>query len=180
MVLVFNLPSKKSDFKAPRFHANIVFVSQEHKDYNGFEDVPSKEKGGQPFLINTPGEYEIGGVTVKGIGASNSNTIFVVNLENISLCHLGPFNEKELGLEARELLSNVDVLFAPADGEMLKTINQIEPKIIIPAYTEGKQLKSFLESLSQEKTAPVEKLTFKKKDISNKKEEVIVLKSLIN
>jgi L-ascorbate metabolism protein UlaG (beta-lactamase superfamily) len=179
IILAFDPPSKKSGFKTPRFQASIVFVSADHKDHNGFDNIAATAARGAPFLINGPGEYEIGGVTVCGLASSPSNTIYVVKLETLSLCHLGRFGG-EIRSEAQELLGDIDVLFAPArNHKTTKIINQIEPKLVIPAYEDNKQLKGFLKEAGQAKTHSLDKLTFKKKDIADKKEEIVVLKPLI-
>jgi L-ascorbate metabolism protein UlaG (beta-lactamase superfamily) len=141
-ILAFDPPSKKSDFKAPRFQADIVFVSHGHVGHNGHENIvpKEKEKNGEPFLINGPGEYEIAGVLARGIRSFHDsesgrkqglNTIYTLTLENINLCHLGDLGEKELRPEVQEVLGNIDVLFAPVGGgdvigfeNAVKIINQ--------------------------------------------------------
>jgi L-ascorbate metabolism protein UlaG (beta-lactamase superfamily) len=63
----------------------------------------------------------------------------------------------------------------------MKIINQIEPKIVIPMhYFENKKLTSFLKEIGKDKVAAIDKFSFKKKDIADKKGEVVVLKPLIN
>lgn len=191
--MAFDPPSKKSGFKAPRFQADVVFISHDHDKHNGFENIAGKEKEGEPFLINTPGEYEIKGMTVRGLGTFHDsvqgkkhgfNTAYVFSLENLSICHLGDFGEKELRPGIQEFLGGVDILFVPIGGvEVLepenaaKIINQIEPKIIIPMHYDKKKLSAFLKEMGQEKVKAVEKLSFKKKDISDKKGEVVVFKN---
>lgn len=177
-VLAFDPLSKKSGFKPPRFQADIVFVSSDDDNHNGFENIASKEKDSPPFLINGPGEYETRGVSVAGIRPSFLNTVYVLSFENLTLCHLGNFEEKELKSETQEFLADIDVLFAPADSvNIVKIINQIEPRIIIPMHYDNKKLKGFLKEIGREEVKAVEKFTFKKKDIMDKKGEVVVLKS---
>ncbi len=195
-VLVFDPPSKKSAFKAPRFQADVVFVSHGHDNHSGFENISGKEKNGEPFLVNTPGEYEIKGTGVRGFNTFHDkeegkklglNTSYVLSLENLNICHLGDFGEKELRPSIQEFLGEVDILFVPVDGghvleaqNAAKVINQIEPKIIIPMHYGKKELTEFLKEMGQEKVKPVEKLSFKKKDIADKKGEVVVMKPLLN
>ena len=175
MVLALDPPSKKSGFKTPRFQANVVFVSSDNDNHNGA--LPA----GGPFLINGPGEYETQGVSVSGIKSSFLNTIYVFGFENLTLCHLGDFNGKELKPEMQEFLGEIDVLFVPVDiNNIVKMINQIEPKIIIPMHYDNKQLKSFLKEIGKEEVKAIEKFSFKKKDISDKKGEVVVIQALIN
>lgn len=196
MVLAIDPPSKKSGFKAPRFQADVVFVSHDHGEHNGFENIAGKEKNNEPFLINTPGEYEIKGMAVRGLNTFHDsvegkkyglNAAYIFSLENLNICHLGDFGEKELRAGVQEFLGGVDILFIPVGGgevlepeNAVKIINQIEPKIIIPMRYDKKKLSMFLKEIGQERVKAAEKLSFKKKDIFDKKGEVVVLKPLLN
>lgn len=177
-VVAFNPPSKKSAFKPPRFQADIVLISNDHPDYNGYENIAGKEKDGQPFLVKGPGEYEINGIEIAGAAVPSSN-IYVVKLEDITMAQLsGLFSEKELKPEIREFLSGIDVLFTPAAPALSKIIKQVKPKIIIPSH-HNKKMSDFLEEFSSDKIEPLEKYTFRKKDILDKNQEVVILKPLL-
>ncbi|MBU1091856.1 MBL fold metallo-hydrolase [Patescibacteria group bacterium] len=176
-VLALNPPSKGVGIKAPRFQADIVFISRNHEEHSDADAGGLKGA----FLIDGPGEYEIKGVTIRGIQTFN-NTVYTLTLENVKLCHLGDFGEKELMAETSEALGDIDVLFAPIGGEgvtgvgnMVKIINQIEPKVIIPMNYNNKILSDFLKEIGQGKVAPVDRFTFRGKDILDKKGEVVVL-----
>ena len=94
-VLAFNPPSKESEFKSPRFASDIVLVSSNHKDYNGWENIPGKTEGSKPFVADGRGEYEISGIYIKGIGSNGrNNTVYSLNLEDIAICHLGGFEQR--------------------------------------------------------------------------------------
>lgn len=189
--LVFDLPAKKSEIKAPRFHADIIIQSSSYDA----EKIPEDS-----FLIDSPGEYEIKGVYVRGLKSyadSSSgkkrglNTVYVLRLENMNLCFLGDFGEKELRPELKEGIGKIDILFAPIIGELdaediRNIINQIEPAMAIPAhYSEdppageagkkGDVLKKFLGEMGQKDIKPIEKLSVKKKDIKENGTEVVVL-----
>ncbi|MFC1756884.1 MBL fold metallo-hydrolase [Patescibacteria group bacterium] len=176
-VLAINPPSKRSDFKSPRFQADIVFVSTDHKDYNGFDNIAGKNK--EPFLVEGPGEYEIDGMYISGVDSGDGNSVYVLNFEDLNLCHFGVFGGGELNSESREAVADVDILFISPFKDAKKVINQISPKIIIPMSHDKKELSAFLKEFGQD-VKPVEKLTLKKKDILGKKTEVIVLKPLLN
>lgn len=171
--------------------------SHGHDNHNGHENISSKNAGEEPFLIRGPGEYEIQDISVIGIKSFHDsqsgkkqglNTIYMLNWENVNICHLGDLGEKELRPEVLDLLGEVDLLFVPISGdktigteEALKIINQIEPRLVIPMhYGDNKKLTEFLKEIGQEKIEQTEKLTFKKKDILEKKGEVVVLKPLLN
>lgn len=170
--MVFDPPSKESDFKTPRFQADVVFVSSEHKDHNGFENISAKE--GEPFLINGPGEYEFGGMHIQGLPIERLNSIFVLNFEDFNICYLGVFEDKELAPDIMEAIGDVDILFVSVSANAEKIIAKIEPKIIIPMNYTKKELNDFLKKIGKE-AGPMDKLIVKKKDILDKKMEMAVL-----
>ncbi|MBI4692236.1 MAG: MBL fold metallo-hydrolase [Candidatus Terrybacteria bacterium] len=176
-VLVFNPPSKESEFKSPRFAADAVLISANHKDYNGWENIPAKEEGSQLFVIDSPGEYEIKGLTIKGL-FDGLNTIYVLIFEDISLCHLGRFKEKEIKPEIKEEIAEVDILFIPVsedDGQRAgQFVAQIEPKIAIPMHYKESDLKKFLKEFGNGSIKPVEKLTIKKKDLGEETQVIVI------
>jgi len=176
-VLVFNPPSKESEFKSPRFAADVVLISADHKDYNGRENIPAKEEGRAPFVIDSPGEYEIKGLAIKGL-ADGLNTIYILIFEDISFCHLGRFKEKEIKPELKEEIAENDILFVPVfedDGQKASQfIAQIEPKIAIPMHYKESDLKKFLKEFGNGNIKPVEKLTIKKKDLGEETRVVVI------
>jgi len=178
--LVFDPPSKESAFKTPRFQANVVFVSQDHKDRNGFESVGSKESAGAPFLISGPGEYEIFGLSAQGVRINNLKTAYALKFENFNLCYLGDLKGEKIDLEAQEFFNDIDILFLAANSDAAGFVNQIGPKIVIPTHTDRKELESFLKEIGQKPTEPLEKITLKRKDIGDKKREVVVLSAQLN
>jgi L-ascorbate metabolism protein UlaG (beta-lactamase superfamily) len=114
---------------------------------------------GEPFKIDGPGEYEIKGVFVQGI-SSSSNTIYIIESEDMRFCHLGNFDQKELTDEQLEKIDGVDILMVPAENEWVqKIIGQIEPKIVIPMLYSSSA--KFLKAMGKQSIAPVEKLTIK-------------------
>ncbi len=188
VVFVFDPPSKESGFKPPRFQANAVLISHNHKNHNGREN-PSR------IIIDGPGEYEIDGVYICGIESFHDsvlgekhglNTIYTARVEDISICHLGDFGENNLRPETKEAIGKIDVLFVPIGGETvldsaraIKISEQLEPKIIIPMHynlsANKKELKGFLDEFGKEAVKSMDKLTIKKKDFSDKKTEIVVL-----
>lgn len=126
-----------------------------------------------PEVVAGSGEYEIGGVRVRGISLENEangqtiRTIYAVELEGIKLVFLGELQD-EPNEEALGKLGKADILFLSADSGKLKAkqltslIKQIDPKIIIP--TGDKTTKLLAEELGQ-KVKIEEKLVIKKKDL---------------
>jgi L-ascorbate metabolism protein UlaG (beta-lactamase superfamily) len=178
IVLAFNPPSKESSFKSPRFAADAVFISNEDKDNNGRDSLSGKKENEGPIVIDGPGEYEIKGVYIKGIKSPNGNTIYRMRFEDIVVCHLGNFAEKKLAPEIKEAVGSVDILFAPAgSGEVA---NELEPKIAIPMnYKNNGEIKKFSDEFGNGNPKPVDKLTIKKKDLTDKEMKVVALEPMI-
>src|SRR3990167_3464503 len=96
-----------------------------------------------PEVVAGSGEYEIGGVRVKGMSLENEangqtiRTIYAVELEGIKLAFLGELQD-EPNEEVLGKLGKTDILFLSTDSGKLKAkqiatlIKQVDPKIIIP------------------------------------------------
>ncbi|MBI3572322.1 MBL fold metallo-hydrolase [Candidatus Kaiserbacteria bacterium] len=191
LTLVFDPVSKASSLPAVRFGADIALVSRNHPDFNGVDEVTYGDK--KPFAITGPGEYEHGGVTIQGFLSSSKyglakgeesavNTIYSVNLEDMTLVHFGALSDKELSKEAREGMGEIDILFVPVGGEGVLSVGDahaltlaLEPKVIIPMHYDPKSLAAFLK---QEGETPetTDKLTLKKKDVATRDGAILVIK----
>lgn len=193
-IIGINPIAKDSKHKSGRFAADIALVSNKHKDFSGVENLSFGEKA--PFVVDGPGEYEIKGVTVRGFlskseyeGTPTLNTVYLVSLEDMKLCHLGALSEGELGSELKEQLEGIDILFVPVGGKGLLTPErayklcvELEPKIIIPMCSgeDGeKTLKVFLKEGGADAVKAIDKLTLKRKDLEGKEGEIVVLQSTI-
>lgn len=183
-VLAFNPPSKESSYKSPRFQAGAVLISTNGKDYNGADNLSGKSEEA-PFIIDGKGEYEILGIYIKGIGNGDvGNTIYALSMEDINICHLGALN-KELSPAVKEEIGEVDILFLPIGGEMMdpqkaaSLAANIEPKVIIPMNYKDEDLKLFLKEFGATDAKPAEKLTIKRKELAEKKSEVVVLEPAV-
>ena len=182
--------------KLPPQEANIVLVTHGHFDHNNVKAVK-----GDPFIIDSPGEYEVKSVFVQGIAGFHDdvqgkerglNTIYTIIAEGITLCHMGDFGQKELTPEQVEKIGNVDVLMIPVGGtytingkEAGKIISQIEPKIIIPMHYALPKLKpnldkveEFLHVMGKKGLEPQAKLSLKAKDVAGetKEAEIVVMR----
>ncbi len=188
-VVAFNAPSKDSKYKKNSFGANIALTSINHPDFNGGALLARGDKSA--VVIDGPGEYEIQGVFIKGIQSESNysvqkriNTIYHLSMDGMNVCFLGAISTTTLSAEAKEALSEVDILFVPIGGDGVLTPSDayklavsIEPKIIIPVQFEkgDKNLKLFLKEGGDEKAEMLEKLTLKKKDLDGKEAEVMVI-----
>ena len=66
-VVAANPFGKGSSYKPIRFGARIGLVSANLPDYNGVDNLSHGDK--VPFIVSGPGEYEIGGITVRDVDA---------------------------------------------------------------------------------------------------------------
>lgn len=195
-IAVFDPPSKQSSYKTPRFQTDLILISHNNINHNG-RDALSLEEESDRFILDLPGEYEIKDVLLRGVQSEAGkakdnekifNTIFVMELEDIKLCHMGDFSEENLRPEIKEALGKIDVLFFPVAGEFSEAkhnaaiINEIEPAIVVPmhyntAEKKNSKLEEFLKEFSEDQIERVDKLTIKKKDISDDKMKVVFLSS---
>jgi len=170
-------------FSMPKTEANVVTISHDHKDHNCLKNIE-----GKPFVIQAPGEYEIAGVSVFGITTFHDkskgdergkNTIYVIRMEEISLCHLGDLGHM-LSDRQLEEVNGVDVLFIPVGGkhtigpkQAVEVVKQVEPKIIIPMHYRTKDhdqkkfkeisvLKDFLQEIGSSEAKQEDKLVIAK------------------
>jgi L-ascorbate metabolism protein UlaG (beta-lactamase superfamily) len=194
LTLVFDPISKKANLSSVRFGADIALVSRDHPDMNGIEEVTYGDK--KPFAITGPGEYERQGVVIQGYLSQSKyglekdeteaiNTIYSVELEDMTLVHLGALADAELSKEARENIGEIDVLFVPVGGggvlspaKAHELAVSLEPKIIIPMHWSGigspKSLESFLKEAGNG-SEKVDKLTLKKKDLIGRDGSILVI-----
>lgn len=130
--------------KYPRVKGDIVTVSHNHEDHNRADLVSDTKK-----VVDAPGEYEIMGVSIIGIptlhddqkgAVRGKNTIFVIDVDGISLAHLGDIGHK-LKDSQIELIGDVDVLMIPVGGEYtigpsraVGIVQDIGAKVVIPMH----------------------------------------------
>jgi L-ascorbate metabolism protein UlaG (beta-lactamase superfamily) len=190
--IAFNPISKKSKLKTTNFGADIALITAKHPDFNGPETVTRKDK--EPFIINGPGEYEVGSFFIEGFlskttygGEELTNTIYTIKIDNMNVVFMGAISDKDLSNKVKESLVDVDILFVPIGGdgvlpadEAYKLAVKREPKMIIPIHFgsvgEKDSLKNFLKEGSAEDVKPVDKLTVKARDLAGKEGEIVVIK----
>lgn len=107
-----------------------------------------KGSSGEAMLLDTPGEYEVGGALITGVGAQlhidkdgTNGTIYVIQLEDVTvavLANMAPgLSDAQL-----EAMGQVDVLIVPVGGHGLTLdasaaaaiVAQVEPKVVIPSH----------------------------------------------
>ncbi|MBI3232191.1 MAG: MBL fold metallo-hydrolase [Candidatus Doudnabacteria bacterium] len=181
---------KDSGLTPPRGQAEILILADKNdKKYSAVSGIM-----GTPFMMDTPGEYDLKGITVTGIPLKQAEkfvSVFLIESEDIRLLNLTHIKEWNMKEEEIESLGEIDVLLLPVGGNTVlsaaqasKVVNEVEPKIVIPSHYKMQDLIFDLDSLDKfikemgGKKEETEKLTIKKKDIIEEGIKVVVLKPL--
>jgi len=191
LVIAIDPFQKEIGLTPPRFRADIVLSSHRHYDHNNVEAL-----SGDPFVITGPGEYETKGVSVRGINTFHdttggkergTNTAYVITTEGISIAHLGDFGEDALRPEILDALGGNDILMIPVGGvytidgkTAARFVKQLEPRVVIPMHYAMPGLKvkldgpeSFLKEMAARGGEKLEKLTIKKKELTELAEKEV-------
>jgi L-ascorbate metabolism protein UlaG (beta-lactamase superfamily) len=124
--------------------ADIVTVSHRHDDHSFVKAI-----AGHPVVLDGPGEYEIHGAFLTGIstfhdseGGTNrgENMAFVIEMEDIRICHLGDLGHTPTAGQAEDM-TGVDVLFVPIGGnstidapKAAEVASLLEARLVIPMH----------------------------------------------
>ncbi len=175
--IAFDPISKISKLPVVKFGTDIAFISMNHPNFNGVEQVAHGNK--EPFIVQGPGEYEFGNVTARGYGVKTVyekveryNTIYQVRLEEINMVFLGALSSAEIDSKILGEFGDIDILFVPiGGGDVLdvpaasKLAVKLEAKIIIPMHYDAVACQAFLKEIGVTDQKPLDKLTLKKKDL---------------
>ncbi len=185
---------QSTGLKLYKKNVEVVLVSHKHDDHNNLDAVNE-----DAFVIDGPGEYEVQNTFVKGIFSYHDdfkveergvNTIFVIESENMTVCHLGDLGQKELTNEQIKEIGEIDVLLIPIGGgytlnakDARKIISQIEPKAVIPMHykIEGLNIdleepEAFFKAMGAKDKEEEEKVTISKSGLSDDEIQVFRLK----
>lgn len=182
---------KSVGLNLPRLKADIVTVSHDAPGHNAAHAVK-----GEPHILSGPGEYEIRGVFITGLDIrpenkrkrERRNTVFLFELEDLRVCHLGDLQHVPSQAEVEEALGEVDVLFVPVGGgealnatQAAEVVSLLEPRIVIPMHyrVPGLALKldpvqKFLKEMGSEKAPTLDVLRLSRADLPEET-QVIVL-----
>jgi L-ascorbate metabolism protein UlaG (beta-lactamase superfamily) len=180
---------KETGLRPPQGQSDLALVSHQHHDHNNVQSLK-----GNPTVIDIPGEYSFRGISIIGIPSYHDvekkigNTIFVLEAEEMRLCHLGDLGV-ELEQKELELINSVDILMVPIGGKYtlnykkaIDLIKKIEPAIIIPMHYKinGSTIdidneKKFCNEIGNCSRERVSKINLKKKDLEEKVMETIVM-----
>lgn len=127
------------------------------------------------ITVDGPGEYEVDGVSVKGIAARAygdgkdvpfAATIYKVYTDDFSVAVLGQI-APELDEEQLEAVGVVDVAILPiggsaalSAGEAVQVVRKIDPKIVVPTFEDLQEVQTFTAQLGA-KTESLNKLKIK-------------------
>jgi L-ascorbate metabolism protein UlaG (beta-lactamase superfamily) len=139
--------------------ARIVTVSHAHRDHNYVQGI-----GGEPKVIDRPGEYEISDILIFGVATFHDaeqgkqrgkNVVYRIETDDLSVCHLGDLGHTIAAAQI-EQLQNCDVLMIPVGGMFTvngttaaEIVRQLTPKAVIPMHYKTPQLKMELETVDR-------------------------------
>lgn len=190
VTVVTDPPEGSTGIKLPRnLAADIVLINKNEPAYNNVGAVsgsPASTQGG-PFVITNPGEYEIKNVFVYGLKNGDGQTVYVLEIEDVVIMHLG--GVKKLSAEVLDRAEHVDILLIPVGGGSVMDAkqagalaNEIQPRIVIPIHYAAKGsaskldgVEKFLKEMGAQKTEAVNKIKLSKKDLPQEEMKVMVL-----
>ena len=183
---------KMVGLRPPQGQADVVLVTHDHHDHNNVEALK-----GEPRVIDIPGEYSVKGVNIVGINSYHDNkngqergqnTIFIIETEEIRICHLGDLGH-DLSEKQLEEIDGVNILMIPIGGkytidgkQACDIIKKVEPNIAIPIHYKitGSTVdiddeKKFCGEMGNCPKERVSKINIKKKDLEEKSMQVIIM-----
>ena len=178
--------------------ADVVTISTDHPHHAGLSGIE-----GRPRVLRGPGEYEIGGALIWGVRTlrrkndggqpSPKNTAFVIQLEELTVCHLGDLADAPLSPEELSRIKDADVLLVPVGGnctinasQAAMVVAQVEPKLIVPMHyateeTRGHlaldEIERFCKELGASDASPRPRLSITPTSLPNEPTVVLLEKS---
>lgn len=155
------------------------------------------ENSNARIIIDSPGEYEVGDFTIRGIAATRHidtpdqeklSTIYRLECGDVRIAVIGNIDSK-LTDEQLEAIGVVDVLILPVGGggytldatSAVAIVRSVEPKAVVPIHYADSGLsyevpQDILETFVKEMGAPVEQVSkFKIKSLSALPEALTVI-----
>ena len=142
---------------------DAVLVSHEHAGHSAVDDISAKAK-----RVLGPGEYEIGGAFITGIGSYHDseegaergrNTIYVIEMEGLILCHVGDLGHPPAVQPIKEI-GAVDILFVPVGdvstlsvAEARTLVRSLQPRYVLPMHYKTETARPELEPVETFLTA---------------------------
>jgi L-ascorbate metabolism protein UlaG (beta-lactamase superfamily) len=123
---------------------HAVLMSHYHPGHSAHEDIPQSA-----MRVQEPGEYEIGGAFITGIGSFHDseegetrgrNTIYVIEMEGLILCHVGDLGHPPAVQSIKEI-GAIDILFVPVGDvstlsvtEARNLVRSLQPRYVLPMH----------------------------------------------
>ena len=136
---------------------DAVLVSHDHPGHSAEEDISQGA-----MRVRGPGEYEVGGAFITGIGSYHDsdegatrgrNTIYVIEMEGLILCHLGDLGHAASVQPIKEI-GAVDILFVPVGdvstlsvSEARTVIRSLQPWFVLPMHYRTENARPELEPI---------------------------------
>jgi L-ascorbate metabolism protein UlaG (beta-lactamase superfamily) len=190
-VVITDPCSPASGYSIGKLTADIVTISHDHPGHNYRKAVADT-----PIVITAPGEYEIAGVFIAGIGTYHDgqkgslrgkNTAYMIEMDNVRICHLGDLGHLPTP-EQVEDMSGADVLLIPVGGNnsidaaaAAEVVGLLEPAAVIPMHYKTAlsaapldPLQRFLKEMGLTEVEPLAKVSFNPSNLPHET-QVIVL-----
>jgi L-ascorbate metabolism protein UlaG (beta-lactamase superfamily) len=184
--------SAEVGYEPLKLKADIVTISHASPSHNDLKAVK-----GDAYVIDGPGEYEVGGVFITGLQTDQKktngksqlvNTLYLIEYFGITIAHLGDMMHVPTQTEV-ESLGPVHIALVPVGAggalnatEASEVISLFEPNIVIPMHyattastAEIEPIGKFLKvmGLSEVETMPSLKVT--RPDMLPEETKVVVL-----
>ena len=190
VTLVADPYNESIGYSLGKLEANIVTLSHHHLGHSYVAGIE-----GNPKVLQGPGEYEVSEVFVTGIGTFHDssrgedrgkNTIYLIEMEEVRLCHLGDLGHA-LSPQQVEELGSVEVLFVPVGG--VSTVDAkiaagivrlLNPQVVIPMHyqTEAvawlEPVDRFLKEMGLKEVAPQPKLSLTRSNLSSETQVAVL------
>ncbi len=160
-------------YEVPRLKTDIATISHHAPGHDALDSLREYK-----YVIDGPGEYEIGGVFVIGVAAYNPDTpdprlnvVYVFDFNSITVAHLGDLDHVP-PQALIDQLGHVDVALVPVgggsslnSGQAAEIVSLLEPAIVIPMHYQtphltGVQLDSVDRFLKEMGVNSIEPLPF--------------------
>ena len=162
--------------------ADIVTVSHQHPGHDNIAAVSGTHR-----IVQGPGEYEICDIIIIGIAAFHDdkkgdlrgkNTAYLMEIDEISVCHLGDIGHQLTDDEVEEL-GVVDILLLPVGGKSTigavtaaQIVRQLDPKIVIPMHYQTPDhdgdlapVEKFLKEMGKDAVEPLPKININRSNL---------------
>ncbi len=185
-------PFKSSiGYSMPKTTADIVTISHHHDGHDSMTEI-----GGDPKILDVPGEFEISGALIVGVPTYHDNVkgskygrnvVYLMEMEEVSICHLGDLGHA-LPSDQVEELSKVDVLLVPVGGvttfsvaAAAEIVGLLDPKVVIPMHYRTDKarpdldpLDKFLKEIGVTEPSPVSRLSVTRSSLPHETQVVVL------